>query len=208
MVINLQSLVKHGANIKIEVTAADLKMFGNGELAKAKKEFASKDEELAKFQIRIAKLEAEKAALKLKHESDITKLRYSYQKEIDTAIKCEELLHHFIPKRNALNISLHIWRKIGGEEYDNSKSFRWTNPIWRSFLNVKVTIYKLVYEIFEPQEQISKIQANILGIFFELAMGRPAQMHVGTGGVIQFLLFRGIIKTRKIIKQHLWKEKR
>lgn len=30
MAINLQSLVEQGANVKIEVTAADLKMFGEG----------------------------------------------------------------------------------------------------------------------------------------------------------------------------------
>lgn len=30
MAINLQSLVEQGANVKIEITAADLKMFGEG----------------------------------------------------------------------------------------------------------------------------------------------------------------------------------
>lgn len=30
MAINLQSLVEQGANVRIEVTAADLKMFGEG----------------------------------------------------------------------------------------------------------------------------------------------------------------------------------
>lgn len=30
MAINLQSLVEQGANVRIEITAADLKMFGEG----------------------------------------------------------------------------------------------------------------------------------------------------------------------------------
>ena len=39
----------------------------------------------------IAKLEAEKASLKQKHESDIAKLRNDYQKEIDAAIRRAEI---------------------------------------------------------------------------------------------------------------------
>ena len=68
-----------------------LAIFGKGDLAKARKELASKDEEQAKLQAQIAKLEAEKATLKQKHESDIAKLRNGYQKEIDVAIRRAEI---------------------------------------------------------------------------------------------------------------------
>lgn len=64
-----------------------LALFGRGDLAKAKKELASKDDELKKLQAKIARLEVEKTALKQKHKSDIAKLRNGYQKEIDAAIK-------------------------------------------------------------------------------------------------------------------------
>lgn len=67
-----------------------LALFGKGDLAKAKKELASKDDELKRLQAKIARLEAEKTALKQKHESDIAKLRNGYQKEIDAAIKRAE----------------------------------------------------------------------------------------------------------------------
>lgn len=67
-----------------------LALFGKGDLAKAKKELASKDDELKRLQAKIARLEAEKTALKQKHESDIAKLRNGYQKEIDVAIKRAE----------------------------------------------------------------------------------------------------------------------
>lgn len=63
-----------------------LALFGKGDLAKAKKELTSKDEELAKLQTKIAKLGAEKTALMQKHASDITKLRNGYQKEVSAAI--------------------------------------------------------------------------------------------------------------------------
>ena len=58
-----------------------LALFGKGNLAKARKEEASKDKEPARLQTIIAKLEAEKDTLKQKHESDIAKLRNDYQKE-------------------------------------------------------------------------------------------------------------------------------
>lgn len=63
-----------------------LALCGKGDLAKAKKELTSKDEELVELQTKIAKLEAEKIALMQKHASDITKLRNGYQKEISAAI--------------------------------------------------------------------------------------------------------------------------
>lgn len=68
-----------------------LALFGKGDLAKAKKELEAKDEEIRTLQAKIAKLEAEKATLKQKHESDIAKLRNGYQKEIDTAIRRAEI---------------------------------------------------------------------------------------------------------------------
>lgn len=35
--------------------------------------------------------------------------------------------------------------------------------------------------MFEPYEQVSEAQARLPGAAFELAMGGPAQPHVGTG---------------------------
>ena len=55
------------------------------------KSWHQKNEEQAKLQAQIAKLEAEKATLKQKHESDIAKLRNGYQKEIDVAIRRAEI---------------------------------------------------------------------------------------------------------------------
>lgn len=67
-----------------------LALFGKGDLAKAKKELAAKDEEIKKLQAKIAKLEVEKTSMKQKHESDIARLRNGYQKEIEAAIKHAE----------------------------------------------------------------------------------------------------------------------
>lgn len=89
-----------------------------------------------------------------------------------------ELVHYFIPNYN--HPSLHIWTKVGNEEYDDSKSVDWLNPIWDSFTKGEATIYELANEIFEPWEQVNEAQANLLGVAFELAAGGPAQTHVGT----------------------------
>lgn len=90
-----------------------------------------------------------------------------------------ELVHHFIPNYN--HPSLHIWTKVGNEEYDDSKSIDWLSPIWDSFINGEATIYELANAVFESWEQVNEVQANLLGAAFELAAGGSAQAHVGTG---------------------------
>ena len=90
-----------------------------------------------------------------------------------------ELIHHFIPNYN--KPSLHIWTQVGNEKYDSIKHVDWLNPIWESFTKDEATIYELINDVFEPQEQVNEAQANLLGVAFELAAGGQAQVHVGTG---------------------------
>lgn len=46
----------------------------------------------------------------------------------------------------------------------------------------ELTDEEFVNSVFEPQEQVSEVQARLLGATFMLASGGPAQTHVGTGG--------------------------
>lgn len=46
----------------------------------------------------------------------------------------------------------------------------------------ELTTEVFVNAVFEPQEQVSEVQARLLGATFMLASGGPAQTHVGTGG--------------------------
>ena len=48
--------------------------------------------------------------------------------------------------------------------------------------NGQVTDEEFVNAVFEPQEQVNGAQAQLLGAAFTLAVGGPAQAHVGTGG--------------------------
>lgn len=195
-----------------------LSWFGKGDLAKAKKELASKDEQIAKLKSQIKMLMAEKAQLQEKHKSEIEQLRNGYQKEIDKAIhRAEsaeqqskekdsvidkqnqridlldrkanphryqlssgaELVHYNIP--NMRNPSIHIWTKVGNEEYDTRTYIEYFSDIWERFSKDEATVYELINEVFEPQEQVNEAQANLLGAAFELVAGGQAQVHVGTG---------------------------
>ena len=77
---------------------------------------------------------------------------------------------------------LHIWTKVGSETFDDTKYFEWRNPIIQEYQNGEFTEHELVNEIFEPFEQVSQVQAQLLGVTFEMISGGSAQTHVGTGG--------------------------
>ncbi len=91
-----------------------------------------------------------------------------------------ELVHHFIP--NYDNPSIHIWTKVGDEEYDTRTYIDYFSDIWTRFRNNEATVYELINDVFEPQEQVNEAQAQLLDAALTLAMGGPAQAHVGTGG--------------------------
>lgn len=91
-----------------------------------------------------------------------------------------ELVHYNIP--NMMNPSIHIWTKVDNEEYDTRTYIEYFSDIWDRFSKGKATVYELINEVFEPQEQVNDKQALLLGAALDLAMGGPAQVHVGTGG--------------------------
>ena len=78
--------------------------------------------------------------------------------------------------------SLRIQTKVENETFEDAKYFEWYNPVIQKYLNCELTEYELVNEIFEPFEQVSQVQAQLLGATFEMLSGGPAQNHVGTGG--------------------------
>lgn len=195
-----------------------LSWFGKGDLAKAKKELAEKDELIAKLKDRIRTLKAEKAQLQERHKSEMERLRNGYQKEIDKVIsraevaerqskekdsvinrqnqRIDQLDRKANPQRyrlssgaelvrinvpNYRNPSLHIWTRVGNEVFEDTK-FQIDYNVAQAHFNRQITDEEFVNTIFEPQEQVNEIQANLLGAAFELAIGSPAQAHVGTGG--------------------------
>ena len=89
-----------------------------------------------------------------------------------------ELIRLNVP--NYRNPSLHIWTRVGVELYENTK-FQIDYDVAHKHFNGQITDEEFVNAVFEPQEQVSGKQAELLGAAFTLAIGGPAQAHVGTG---------------------------
>ena len=82
---------------------------------------------------------------------------------------------------NYRNPSLHIWTRVGEELFEDTK-FQIDYDMAQRHFNGQITDEEFVNAVFEPQEQVSTRQAELLGAAFTLAIGGPAQAHVGTGG--------------------------
>ena len=195
-----------------------LSWFGKGDLAKAKKELADKDGQIAELNKRIKELLAEKERLQERHKSEIEKLRNGYQAEIDAAIRRAETAEQQSEEKDAVidrqrkqinlldrkanpqryslssgaelvrinvsnyrNPSLHIWTRVGEELFEDTK-FQIDYDVALKHFNGLLTDEEFVNAVFEPQEQVNEVQAQLLGAAFMLVSGGPAEVHVGTGG--------------------------
>lgn len=81
---------------------------------------------------------------------------------------------------NYRNPSLHIWTRVGEELFEDTK-FQIDYDVAQKHFNGQITDEEFVNAVFEPQEQVSARQAELLGAVFTLATGGPAEVHVGTG---------------------------
>ena len=82
---------------------------------------------------------------------------------------------------NYRNPSLHIWTRVGEELFEDTK-FQIDYDVALKHFNGLLTDEEFVNAVFEPQEQVNEVQAQLLGAAFMLVSGGPAEVHVGTGG--------------------------
>ena len=82
---------------------------------------------------------------------------------------------------NYRNPSLHIWTRAGEELFEDTK-FQIDYDVAQRHFNGQITNEEFVNAVFEPQEQVNEVQAQLLGAAFMLVSGGPAEVHVGTGG--------------------------
>ena len=82
---------------------------------------------------------------------------------------------------NYRNPSLHIWTRVGEELFEDTK-FQIDYDVAQRHFNGQITDEEFVNAVFEPQEQVSVKQAELLGAAFTLAAGGQAEVHVGTSG--------------------------
>ena len=66
-----------------------------------------------------------------------------------------------------------------GKKYDVRECIDTIKPVWQDHLKGTTTVY--LNAVFEPQEQVSPAQMDLLGAAFMLATAGPAQTRVGTG---------------------------
>ena len=105
------------------------------------------------------------------HDRKVNSLRYNLSSGA-------ELVKVNIANYN--NPSLHIWTQVGEERFDDVK-FQIDYNLAQQHFNHQITDEELVNAVFEPQEQVSPAQMDLLGAAFMLATAGPAQTHVGTG---------------------------
>ena len=132
-----------------------LSWFGKGDLAKAKKELANKDEQIAKLKNQIKILMAEKSQLQEKHKADIEQLRNGYQKEIDKAIHRAETAERQFKEKDAIidrqrkQISL-LDRKANPQRYSLSSGAELVRINVSNYRNPSLHIWTRVGdELFE-----------------------------------------------------------
>ena len=187
-----------------------LSLFNKGDLAKARTAIAEQTAQIESLQKRIRVLEQEKKQLAENGEKTRFNLEQTLKKTIresETYKKENEnlkeknreldrkanphryrlssgatLTHFYISPRHAPSPSVHIWTQVKDEIFDDAKYTEWRNPAMQKYLNDEFTEYELINAIFEPFEQVSQMQAQLLDASLGLMAGGPAQTHVGTGG--------------------------
>lgn len=122
---------------------------------------------------------AEQAETIRHHEQKIAELDHKANPQRYRLSSGAELVNIFVP--NFQYPSLHIWTKVGEETYDVTK-FRVDYNTAQQYKDGELTDEEFVNEVFEPQEQVSRAQARLLGAVLYAATGGEAQAHVGTGG--------------------------
>jgi DNA repair exonuclease SbcCD ATPase subunit len=147
------------------------------DIAKLRNGYKAEIDKAIREQERLQKAVSEKDARIAQQDKRIDELDRKANPQRYRLLSGAELVHYFIP--NMMYPSLHIWTKVGNEEFENTRSVPYN--LMKQFTEEKLTVHELVNEVFEPREQVNELQANLLGQAFILACGGEAQPHVGTG---------------------------
>lgn len=185
-------------------------LFNKGKLSEARKLIEKQNGEIESLKEQIARLEKEKTLLYKQSEkkhSDLTSTINSLIRNADVARRQITILEErnrqldrkanphryrlssgavltnlYVSPKHVSIPNVHIWTKVKEETHEEYKYIEWQNDALQRFYKDEITEYELVNAIFEPFEQVSQKQAQLLGATFELMAGGPAQTHIGTGG--------------------------
>jgi len=204
---SVESVEKELLEKKNGIKAKILDVFGNGELAEARKVIAEKDAQIDSLEKLCTEKDSKMDSMEQMHKKevfDITKLYRRVLSERDEALsdvnrlkkENKRLLREAHPERFRLtsgaeltglwiigdiNPSLRIRTKVGDVE-NMASCYSDLRHLLARYNRGELTDEELVNEAFSPEEQVNEQQMNLLGALFCVASGGPATPHVGTGG--------------------------
>ena len=87
--------------------------------------------------------------------------------------------------------SFRIQTKVENETFEDAKYFEWYNPVIQKYLNGELTEYELVKEIFEPFEQVSQVQVQLLGAILKCFQVAQHKLMLEQAEVVHHLICLG-----------------
>ena len=178
-----EELAKLQAKIaKLEAEKASLKQKHESDMAKMRNGYQKEiDAAIRRAEIAERKV-AEKEAVIERQKSRIDELDRKVNPQRYRLSSGAELIGYRFLGNNPYTVTLKIWTKIKDIEHTAVTYLSGSDKRLHAFSNGEQTEHEFINACFSAAEQVSEIQANLLGAAIELAAGGSAQPYVGTGG--------------------------
>lgn len=178
-----EELAKLQAKIaKLEAEKASLKQKHESDMAKMRNGY-QKEIDAAIRRAEIAERKAvEKEAVITRQKNKIEELDRKANPQRYRLSSGAELIGYRFLGNNPYTVTLKIWTKVKDIEHTTVTYLSDSDKRLHAFSNGELTEHEFVNVCFSAAEQVSEIQAKLLGAAIELATGGAAQPHVGTGG--------------------------
>ena len=178
-----EELTKLQAKIaKLEAEKASLKQKHESDIAKLQNGY-QKEIDVAIRRAEIAERKAaEKEAVIERQKRRIDELDRKANPQRYRLSSGAELIGYRFLGNNPYTVTLKIWTKVKDIEHTAVTYLSDSDKRLHAFSNGELTEHEFINACFSAAEQVSEIQANLLGAAIELAAGGSAQPYVGTGG--------------------------
>lgn len=178
-----EELAKLQAKIaKLEAEKVTLRQKHESDIAKMRNGY-QKEIDIAIRRAEIAERKvAEKEAVIERQKNRIDELDCKANPQRYRLSSGAELIGHRFLGNNPYTVTLKIWTKVKEIEHTAVTYLSDSDKRLHAFSNGELTEHEFINACFSAAEQVSEIQANLLGAAIELAAGGSAQPYVGTGG--------------------------
>ena len=178
-----EELAKLQAKIaKLEAEKASLKQKHESDMAKMRNGYQKEiDAAIRRAEIAERKV-AEKEAVIERQKRRIDELDRKANPQRYRLSSGAELIGYRFLGNNPYTVTLKIWTKVKDIEHTAVTYLSDSDKRLHAFSNGELTEHEFINACFSAAEQVSEIQANLLGAAIELAAGGSAQPYVGTGG--------------------------